>query len=485
MSSGGVLKSINRYLVQAKKVDKVDPVVAYYCRLHAAQVALKTRKSKEDEAVAEELISWCEKVSHSHTSNTPTPQLLHPSSPHFAHPLPGPSPSQRKSVIAGLSRDDGRLRVETFALEVFASADAEDRSGSITGKTATAFFAAYVFMDVCHQFGELASDVAQKMKYAAWKATEINKALKEGRQPKPGGMEEEGMDGMDFGGSGGGDGMAGAAAEDGMRGGRGTGSGGGGAGVGGGPGRPAAVGGGGGGFVPGGRDDGVGAERAAPAAAAAKVSWKEDEDELMAARYAATLPSVSSPPPSASAPHLTDSDDEKAAPPAFNPSSVLPMQPQQPAFPVSYLPSNYLPSAQPPPLPPQPSSRDTANAFGFSVEGSSSPASSAPYSPGFTGPALPRHSLPSPQPALPPPVQAPPPSSSLSSSSPRYSPAPPSLIPPTALAPVLGKTRSQASKEAERLLKHASSALSFDDVDTTVVKLQQAVALLYPHRTSQ
>ena len=71
-SVGGVLKSINRFLVQAKKVDKVDSVVAYYCRLHAAQVALKMRKSREDEAVAEELISWCE---------------------------------QHKSAIAGLSKD--------------------------------------------------------------------------------------------------------------------------------------------------------------------------------------------------------------------------------------------------------------------------------------------------------------------------------------------------------------------------------------------
>ena len=62
--SGGVLKSINKYLVQAKKLDKVEPVIAYYCRLHAAQTALKLRKSKEDEAVAGELISWCEKVSH-------------------------------------------------------------------------------------------------------------------------------------------------------------------------------------------------------------------------------------------------------------------------------------------------------------------------------------------------------------------------------------------------------------------------------------
>ena len=320
------------------------------------------------------------------------------------------------------------------------------------------------------------------MKYAAWKATEINKALKEGRVPKPGGMDEDGLDGMGSGGSKGGD-DGGAGLCDAM-GGRGSGGSGGGAAAGGGVDsmRPAAAASGGGGLLAGGRDNEMGADRGR--GGAGKASWKDDEDEKMAARYAASLPSVSSPPPSASAPHLGDADDEKAAPPAFNPSSMLPMQPQPP-FPIrsssSYLPTSYLPSTQPPPLPPQPSSRETAHAFGFSVEGGSSLASSAPYSPGFTGPALPRHSLPSPQPpqsAVPPSTQAPPPSS-------RYSPTPPSMITPSALPPEQGKSRSQASKDAERLLKHASSALSFDDIDTTIVKLQQAVALLYPHRTPQ
>ena len=65
-SSGGVLKLVNKYLVQAKKLDKVEPVIAYYCRLHAAQVAMKMRKSKADEAVAGELISWCEQVHFSY-----------------------------------------------------------------------------------------------------------------------------------------------------------------------------------------------------------------------------------------------------------------------------------------------------------------------------------------------------------------------------------------------------------------------------------
>ena len=74
--------------------------------------------------------------------------------------------------------------MEAFALQVFAAADNEDRSGHATQQTAHQFYAAYVFMDVCRQWGELASDLEQKIKYAMWKAADINKAIKEGRPPQ-------------------------------------------------------------------------------------------------------------------------------------------------------------------------------------------------------------------------------------------------------------------------------------------------------------
>jgi hypothetical protein len=39
---------------------------------------------------------------------------------------------------------------------------------------------------VLRQFGELPQDLIDMQKYAAWKAADINKALREGRQPMPG-----------------------------------------------------------------------------------------------------------------------------------------------------------------------------------------------------------------------------------------------------------------------------------------------------------
>lgn len=383
------------------------------------------------------------------------------------------SACQHKLVVDGVSKEDGRARVESFALQVFAAADNEDRNGSATQQTAHQFYAAYVFMDVCRQWGELASDLEQKIKYAMWKAADINRAIKEGRQPKPGGVDEEdgfglgdGRDGMggggEFEGSGGGVKAEGVQVEDvnsDVGGGRG---GGGGEGM-------------AGGFVAGG--SAVGDEDELSSQSFSRYFIKQEPME----EKKAPLEQTHYPPPSTSS----------------SSSSSLP---------TSYLPSTNPASSYPdtpPPIPPQPPlSPNTANSLGFAPTNQPFQSALSPgYSPGFLGPAIPPHASPSSSPPPPPAssssrpnLPAPParrpgsvgpnPASEYTSSS-RYSPALPSQITPSALPAVVGKSRSAAVKEAERLMKHAGSALSFDDLDTAIVKMQQAVALLYNHRTIQ
>ncbi|KAK4797331.1 hypothetical protein SAY86_029657 [Trapa natans] len=52
--------------------------------------------------------------------------------------------------------------------------------------TAKTFYAASIFFEILNQFGLLLSNLEQRQKYAAWKAADIRKALKEGRKPVPG-----------------------------------------------------------------------------------------------------------------------------------------------------------------------------------------------------------------------------------------------------------------------------------------------------------
>ncbi|KAL5651507.1 hypothetical protein ACJX0J_036965, partial [Zea mays] len=97
----------------------------------------------------------------------------------------------KKSLTLG---PDDNLHLEGFALNVFAKADKQDRAGRADINTAKTFYAASIFFEILNQFGELQPDIEQKQKYAIWKAAEIRKALKEGRQPEagpPGGGKDE------------------------------------------------------------------------------------------------------------------------------------------------------------------------------------------------------------------------------------------------------------------------------------------------------
>uniref|UniRef100_A0A5B7B4J0 Vacuolar protein sorting-associated protein VTA1 n=1 Tax=Davidia involucrata TaxID=16924 RepID=A0A5B7B4J0_DAVIN len=89
----------------------------------------------------------------------------------------------KKSLMLG---PDDNLHLEGFALNVFAKADKQDRAGRADLSTAKTFYAASIFFEILNQFGQLQPDLEQKQKYAAWKAADIRKALKEGRKPEPG-----------------------------------------------------------------------------------------------------------------------------------------------------------------------------------------------------------------------------------------------------------------------------------------------------------
>eukprot|EP00743_Colponemidia_sp_Colp-15_P002257 GILK01002446.1.p1 GENE.GILK01002446.1~~GILK01002446.1.p1 ORF type:complete len:358 (-),score=51.13 GILK01002446.1:267-1295(-) len=155
------LKPILPYLRRAEELDKHQPIVAYYCRLYAVQEGLKLRtaipKPDSDKITAFILDQMT---------------LLE---------------TQKKSIAL----ENGAQDMENFALDVFARADEEDRSGNITKATANKFYVASLFMDVLQQFGDLQIDIAEKRRYAKWKAADITKCLQQGIAPKPGAPGEE------------------------------------------------------------------------------------------------------------------------------------------------------------------------------------------------------------------------------------------------------------------------------------------------------
>lgn len=138
-------------------MDKVEPHVAYYCRLHAMKEALKIKeKSPEDMKFLGDMMGWLE-----------------------------------GNANLKMDNDEAQAKLQQFALQVFEHADTEDRSKPITKQTALKFHTASTFFDVCTQFGELPPDIKDKSVYAKWKVADITRAFKEGRTPLPGSIQEQ------------------------------------------------------------------------------------------------------------------------------------------------------------------------------------------------------------------------------------------------------------------------------------------------------
>ena len=95
-----------------------------------------------------------------------------------------------KSKMDNFTKEEAGFLCRQFAGKIFDKADAEDRQGKAGKGTARTFYAAASFLEILDQFGEDHEEDRKKIIYAKWKATEILKALKEGRTPTPGGYGE-------------------------------------------------------------------------------------------------------------------------------------------------------------------------------------------------------------------------------------------------------------------------------------------------------
>ncbi|EIW64347.1 DUF605-domain-containing protein [Trametes versicolor FP-101664 SS1] len=157
------LKAITPYLQRADEISPKDPVIAYWCAYYAAQqgIALKVKDTNARHFLFE-LLGLLEKMKTDLGSN----DAVHDEPASAAY-------------------------IENFALRVFAAADSEDRKGNATRNTAKKFHAAANFLELLRVFesGKAGIDlqsIEEKIKYSKWKAADISRAFREGRQPAPG-----------------------------------------------------------------------------------------------------------------------------------------------------------------------------------------------------------------------------------------------------------------------------------------------------------
>ncbi|XP_026750990.1 vacuolar protein sorting-associated protein VTA1 homolog [Galleria mellonella] len=158
------LKSIQHYLKTAAEHDTRDPVVAYWCRLHALQVGLKltSKKTPEETKVLMALMDWLEEAKKTNKDNE----------------------AISNEVAA-------QAHLENYALKLFMYADKQDREQNYGKNVVKAFYTAGMIYDVLTTFGELTDEATQNRKYAKWKAAYIHNCLKNGETPVPGPMQSE------------------------------------------------------------------------------------------------------------------------------------------------------------------------------------------------------------------------------------------------------------------------------------------------------
>lgn len=158
------LKSIQHYLKTAAEHDTRDPVVAYWCRLHALQVGLKiaNKKTPEETKLLMSLMDWLEE-----------------------------SKKVNKDNDAVTNEVAAQAHLENYALKLFLYADKQDREQNYGKNIVKAFYTAGMIYDVLTTFGDLTDEAAQNRKYAKWKAAYIHNCLKNGETPVPGPMQSE------------------------------------------------------------------------------------------------------------------------------------------------------------------------------------------------------------------------------------------------------------------------------------------------------
>jgi len=154
-----LIKKCNLYLARAKELDGDHPVVAYYCRRHVLDVLVKAKMSKQ---------------------NTPESDAL------LMETL-----QKAEDGSKSIDLSQGQDTMEGFALGLFDNADNGDRAGGLEGNAAkvvaSQFYVAGLFLDTLAQFydGELPPDIAEKAKYAKFRAGTIRNAVSKGLAVPP------------------------------------------------------------------------------------------------------------------------------------------------------------------------------------------------------------------------------------------------------------------------------------------------------------
>eukprot|EP00123_Amoebidium_parasiticum_P008449 comp18813_c0_seq1/m.20776 comp18813_c0_seq1/g.20776 ORF comp18813_c0_seq1/g.20776 comp18813_c0_seq1/m.20776 type:complete len:319 (-) comp18813_c0_seq1:550-1506(-) len=160
------LKSMGPFLDRATEFQARDPVIAFYCKRYALELAMKDQGKTKDKAILGVILAVMDEVEKEKAELGAREELS--------------------------DANVGQAYVENFAMRLFTHADNQDRAGKCDKATAKLFLASSFLMDAMQTFGDIPAEIDEKRKYAKYKAVYITKCIKDGAAPIPGPPQGEG-----------------------------------------------------------------------------------------------------------------------------------------------------------------------------------------------------------------------------------------------------------------------------------------------------
>ncbi|KAN0093448.1 DUF605 domain containing protein [Hyaloscypha variabilis] len=148
---------LTRFIVRAAQLEKVKPVMAYWCEYWIVNQILSKGLHNGDNETLQYTTTLMDKLEQIKADNATNDAIV----------------------------DDtaGQAYVEQFGLETFQRADRAVQADKVTKQTADTFQAAATFLELVNIWGPPDADTQSKIKYAKWNAVRIVKALKDGKDP--------------------------------------------------------------------------------------------------------------------------------------------------------------------------------------------------------------------------------------------------------------------------------------------------------------
>ncbi|KAI9835807.1 MAG: hypothetical protein M1837_003594 [Sclerophora amabilis] len=155
--SGLKSADISRFALRASQVEKVKPVIAYWCNYYIVNQILSKGLHTGDADSTKYTTDMMDKLE--------TMKASHPNEDAILDDVPA------------------QAYVEQFGLETFERADKTVKANKVTRQTADTFQAAATFLELSHIWGTPEAEIAAKIKFAKYHAVRIAKAVKAGEDP--------------------------------------------------------------------------------------------------------------------------------------------------------------------------------------------------------------------------------------------------------------------------------------------------------------